>query len=65
MKILNALWVNAGSAMLVALIFAGIRLLVWGEHIGQQFNAWILFWFVVFNIGDAIKWTWEKYRGNV
>ena len=64
MSILKALLNNFYQAALGAILVAVVHLIVWGENIREGGTAWMLIFFVLFTVGDAIVWAVRKYRAN-
>lgn len=65
MNILKNIWNNIVAASLAMFVIALVHLLVWGEHIKGAGTPVLILFFLIFQLGDIIKWAMEKYRGNV
>lgn len=65
MNIFRKIWNNIVLSALGAILVALVSLITHGEHLGQATNAWFLFFFIVYTVGDVILWAVSKYRGNV
>ena len=65
MNILNSIWNNIVAASIGMFGVALVHLLVWGDHIKGAGTPVLILFFLIFQIGDIIKWATEKYLGNV